>query len=154
MMQQFDLSNLVRCPAVDEEGFRCRLSPSHESAHEWQRCEWMEPDGTRCLMPPRHPGSHQFFWYDQHASLGDRRTIRYSGNRVEVKSLADRGERLAARRGWIELERRYEPGLVWRIPVVGAILGALAIPAGSMVVDYRFRTAEPPAADGPEDASA
>jgi hypothetical protein len=154
MMQQFDMANWLRCSATDEEGFRCRLPPGHESAHDWQRCEWMEPDGTRCLMPPHHPGPHQFFWYDRQARLGDRRTIRYSGNRVEVKSLADRGGRLAARRGWIEIGRRFERGLLWRIPILSSALETLADPGGAMVVDYSFRTSEPATVDGPEDASA
>jgi hypothetical protein len=134
---QFDLSTLLRCPAVDEEGYRCARRPSHDGPHRWDRCEEVDREGHRCWLPLNHPGDHELPWYDRPATPGDVHTIRYGGTEREVGAIADAATRVAGRYGWALRSRSFTPAPAWRT-ALPRLLGAVA-PSGRMTVVFEYR---------------
>lgn len=134
---QFDLSKIGRCLETNEEGFSCRREPNHREAHLWDRCEWTDERGVPCMLPHRHPGRHVLFWYDEPATAGSRKTLEFSGTEQSAAALGDRAARLAARRGWVEVERQYVPGVAWRVAPLAALLRLVTDPQGSVRITFR-----------------
>ncbi len=144
---QFDLANWLRCPATDEEGYRCVKAPSHPGPHAWGRCEG-ELDGHRCMLPPKHPGDHLLSWYDRPASTGDRHTVEYEGTAAQTSAIAGADGHLLSAYGWVETSRSFELGLLWRLGPLARLLSLASGPSGPsgrLKVAYEFRHVAAPA---------
>ena len=135
---QFDLSKVVRCSATNDEGYSCRLSPSHGGEHRWDRCEAGGADGHRCMLPIRHAGDHQLSWYDRPAAPGQTHTLHYGGSQRQTETLADRATRIAERYGWVRLSQAFRPGLLWRVRPVSGWLSGIAEPQGGLTVVFEY----------------
>jgi hypothetical protein len=135
---QFDLSNMLRCPATDDEGYRCGLRPNHDGPHRWDRCPATDPEGHRCWLPPNHPGGHELPWYDRPARPGETHTISYGGTDRETNALAQTTSGVADRYGWVLRSRSFTPAPAWRT-VLSRWLGGPDSPSGrlSLVFEYR-----------------
>ncbi len=139
MLSQFDLGNALRCPAVDDEGYRCGKPPSHDGGHVWSRCGFRDADGHHCSLPPRHAGGHEPPWYDRPARESDSHTIRYDGSGPATMALADRAAAIAARHGWIEASRAFKPGPRWPWLALMPLLGLSDKPSGRLTVVFAYR---------------
>jgi hypothetical protein len=144
---QFDLATMLRCPATDLEGFRCRRPPGHEGPHKWSRCEFTDPERHRCALTPGHPGRHLQPWYDRHAIAGELHTIRYGGTERETSRLADRAAAIAAGFGWVERSRSFAPGFAWRWSPSARLLAGLVSPRGRFTIEFEYRGRDEQAAD-------
>ena len=142
-LPQFDLGGMLRCAALDDEGYRCVKPPSHEDPHVYARCHNVDLAGHRCGLPPRHPGRHEPPWYDRNVRLGDTHTASYEGTETSANAIASRGADLFARYGWVEKSRVFKPGLIWRSPLAGPLAALLVTrPHGVVKVVFEFRPAE------------
>jgi hypothetical protein len=137
----FDLADLVRCTATNEEGFRCIRAPSHDGPHRWDRCEARDAGGHRCMLPPGHPGDHEPPWYDRDTAPGELHRITYAGAENEVAVLADKAARIAARYGWTARSRTFTASLIWRLGPIRRLAPG-ASPSGRLTVVYEFRRGE------------
>ena len=117
-LSQFDLGRLLRCQAMDEEGFSCVRPPLHDGGHRWDRCEKPDLQGHRCMLPLGHPGLHEAPWYDRASTPGARHTVNYDGTERDTGALADTATRIAARYGWADRSRTFTPGLRWRLALL------------------------------------
>ena len=133
---QFDLANMLRCPATDQEGYRCRLEPQHERAHHWDRCEHADGGGHRCGLPPRHPGGHFPPWYDRPAEPGQTHAIEFGGTELYAGGLADRVTAIVAGYGWELRSRTFSPVPAWRA-TISRLLGSTE-PRGRVTVQFEF----------------
>ena len=141
VLSQFDLIDALRCPATDEEGYRCAKPPSHAGGHAWARCDARDPEGHRCMLPPHHAGDHELPWYDRPASRGDSHTIRYRGTEARTSALAAAGARAFRRYGWIQKSCTFEPGRRWPWSDLSRSLAGGSSSAGRLTVVNAF---EPP----------
>ena len=146
-LPQFELVNMFRCPATDEEGYRCRLEPQHEGAHRWVRCEHTDVGGHHCGLPPRHPGGHFPPWYDRPAEPGQTHATKFGGTKPYADGLADRVTAIVAGYGWVLRSRTFSPAPAWRA-TLSRLLGS-AVQRGHVTVEFEFtgrrREADQPA---------
>jgi len=141
--QQFDLSAIVRCKAVDTEGFQCLLRPNHDGPHRWARCDY-EDGGHRCFLPPRHPGRHEFAWFDRPTVPGAHHTVHYSGTEEQCRRRFLRDEQVFEAKGWRLVSAEFRASMVWRSPWLRPVVSSIVGPAqrGSLEVVYEFGGAE------------
>ena len=138
-LDRFNLVDWVRCPAADEEGFRCVLRPSHDGGHVWGRCEDVDAEGHRCILPPLHPGKHWLAWFDRPAAPGETHRFGYAGTRSATDRRADADEHIFSAHGWVPVSRTFRPRFAWRWPPLAGWLSWLALPRGELTVVYEFR---------------
>jgi hypothetical protein len=141
---QFDLSNMVRCQATDEEGYRCIRRPSHDDEHRWNRCETKDAEGHRCALPLRHPGDHYPPWYDRETKPGETHTINYSGTERQAGAIAEKATQVASGYGWIVRSRTFTPEAAWQSALF-RWLGGGDVPKGRLQVIFEYQPAEQPA---------
>jgi hypothetical protein len=139
-LSQFELRRVIRCPAVDEEGFSCLLAPSHEGVHKWNRCETTDREGHRCMFSLKHSGSHEPPWYDRAATSSKVHVINYSGTEGEMSALADLAEPVAARYGWVAQSRSFRSGLPWRLALLRPLASKFTTNGRLTVVFERVAT--------------
>lgn len=138
-LRQFDLVDRLRCPATDDEGFRCLRPPSHEGGHVWGRCQGLDAEGHRCVLPPSHPGDHWLVWFDRPTVPGETHTVRYAGTRSSTEARADVEKRVFSAHGWLPVSRGFRPGLPWRWSPLSNWLAGVAAPRGQLTVVYEFQ---------------
>jgi hypothetical protein len=138
-LTRFEISDLMRCPAVDTEGFRCSRAPSHDGPHRWGRCQQEDPDGHRCILPPGHPGDHALAWFDRPTVAGTTHEVRYGGTEKAASARADADARVYIAHNWVPASRSFRAGLPWRWPRVAAALAGVTEPRGELTVAYEYR---------------
>jgi hypothetical protein len=140
---QFDIADVLRCAATDEEGFRCTRPPSHDGGHRWGRCEHRDGGGHRCMHTPGQPSDHEQPWYDRDAVAGETRAIRYHGTEREASAWADKAQRISSRYGWIARSRVFSVSFLWRWQPVARLLATASPPRGHLTVVFEYRPSGP-----------
>ena len=137
-LNQFDLVRMMRCPAIDDEGFSCLRSPTHDGDHRWDRCGDLDGDGHRCALRLKHSGRHEPPWYDRTTTPGTIHVVRYGGTERETDALATRLVRIVARYGWDARSRAFKPGLPWRIGFLRPVSSNFSV-NGRLTLEFESR---------------
>jgi hypothetical protein len=135
------LQQWLRCPAIDADGSRCVLYPSHQGKHEFRRCDWTDAEGYRCFLPPSHPGDHELAWYSRPTAAGAIHRVRYPGRHDDAAAQADEDAQELAPHHWFPASRAYVPKATVSLSRIFALI-ARRKPEDELVVVYTYR---PPA---------